>query len=154
MGELGQDRLEVLAAGEGGGPDLLSDFMRLTALTVPEARSLLAKFGLGALDVERPIGTLSPGERTRAQLACFQATGVNFLVLDEPTNHLDLPAIEQLEAALGSYEGTLLIVTHDRRLLAGLHITHRVEVADGKVSVELTAASGNFPSAAGPKNPQ
>ncbi len=128
--------------------------MRATGLTVPEARSLLAKFGLGALDVERPIGTLSPGERTRAQLACFQAAGVNFLVLDEPTNHLDLPAIEQLEAALGSYEGTLLIVTHDRRLLAGLHITHRVEVADGKVRVELTAASGRLPPVAAPRNPQ
>jgi ATPase subunit of ABC transporter with duplicated ATPase domains len=152
VGELGQDRLEVLVAGDGGGPDLLSDFMRVTALMVPEARSLLAKFGLGAPDVERPIGTLSPGERTRAQLACFQAAGVNFLVLDEPTNHLDLPAIEQLEAALGSYEGTLLIVTHDRRLLAGLHVTHRVEVADGKVSVELNAASRGLPSVAGPRN--
>jgi ATPase subunit of ABC transporter with duplicated ATPase domains len=135
-GELGQDRLEVLVAGGSGGPDLLSRFMQATGLTVPEARSLLAKFGLGALDVDRPIATLSPGERTRAQLACFQAIGVNFLVLDEPTNHLDLPAIEQLEAALAAYQGTLLIVTHDRRLLAGLRVTHRVEVVDGKVKVE------------------
>ena len=110
--------------------------MRATGLTVPEARSLLAKFGLGAGDVDRAIATLSPGERTRAQLACFQATGVNFLVLDEPTNHLDLPAIEQLEAALDQYEGTLLIVTHDRRLLAGLSVTHRVEVGDGQVKVQ------------------
>ena len=135
-GELGQDRSEALAIGAGGGPDLLSDFMRATGLTVPEARSLLAKFGLGAGDVDRAIATLSPGERTRAQLACFQATGVNFLVLDEPTNHLDLPAIEQLEAALDQYEGTLLIVTHDRRLLAGLSVTHRVEVGDGQVKVQ------------------
>jgi ATPase subunit of ABC transporter with duplicated ATPase domains len=134
-GELGQERSDVLALGDARGPDLLADFMRATGLAVPEARSLLAKFGLGAADVDRPIATLSPGERTRAQLACFQAVGVNFLVLDEPTNHLDLPAIEQLEAALGAYEGTLLIVSHDRRLLAGLRVTHRVEVADGKVSV-------------------
>jgi ATPase subunit of ABC transporter with duplicated ATPase domains len=61
--------------------------------------------------------------------------GVNFLVLDEPTNHLDLPAIEQLEAALASYEGTLLIVTHDRRMLEGLRLTHRADVSDGRVRV-------------------
>ena len=66
----------------------------------------------------RPAATLSPGERTRAALALLQARGVNLLVLDEPTNHLDLPAIEQLESALASYPGTLLLVTHDRRMLA------------------------------------
>ena len=65
----------------------------------------------------RPAATLSPGERTRAALALLQARGVNLLVLDEPTNHLDLPAIEQLESALASYPGTLLLVTHDRRML-------------------------------------
>jgi ATPase subunit of ABC transporter with duplicated ATPase domains len=135
-GELGQERSAVLAPGAAGGPNLLADFMRATGLTVPEARSLLAKFELGAGDVDRPVATLSPGERTRAQLACFQAAGVNFLVLDEPTNHLDLPAIEQLEGALGAYEGTLLIVSHDRRLLAGLRVTHRVEVVDGTVTVD------------------
>ena len=67
----------------------------------------------------RPAATLSPGERTRAALALLQARGVNLLVLDEPTNHLDLPAIEQLESALASYPGTLLLVTHDRRMLDG-----------------------------------
>jgi ATPase subunit of ABC transporter with duplicated ATPase domains len=134
-GELGQERSAVLAAPAARGPDLLADFMRETGLTVPEARSLLAKFGLAAEDVGRPIATLSPGERTRAQLACFQAVGVNFLVLDEPTNHLDLPAIEQLESALAVYEGTLLIVSHDRRLLAGLRVTHRVEVTGGNVTI-------------------
>ena len=67
----------------------------------------------------RPAGTLSPGERTRAALALLQARGVNLLVLDEPTNHLDLPAIEQLESALAGYPGTLLLVTHDRRMLDG-----------------------------------
>ena len=65
----------------------------------------------------RPAATLSPGERTRAALALLQARGVNLLVLDEPTNHLDLPAIEQLESALAGYPGTLLLVTHDRRML-------------------------------------
>jgi ATPase subunit of ABC transporter with duplicated ATPase domains len=97
----------------------------------------LAKFGLGAEHVDRPLATLSPGERTRAQLACFQAVSVNFLVLDEPTNHLDLPAIEQLEMALDAYEGTLLIVSHDRRLLEDLRVTHQAEVEEGQV--KLTA---------------
>ena len=82
-----------------------------------EVRTLLAKFGLVSDRVLRPSSGLSPGERTRAALALLQARGVNLLVLDEPTNHLDLPAIEQLESALDSYDGTLLLVSHDRRLL-------------------------------------
>ena len=79
--------------------------------------------GEGAPEVTRPTATLSPGERTRALLALFQARGVNFLILDEPSNHLDLPALEQLEQALDSYEGTLLLVTHDRALLEAMRIT-------------------------------
>ena len=74
----------------------------------------------------RPAATLSPGERTRAALALLQARGVNLLVLDEPTNHLDLPAIEQLEQALASYPGTLLLVSHDRRLLDAVTVTRRI----------------------------
>ena len=58
---------------------------------------------------------------------------MNCLVLDEPTNHLDLPAIEQLESALDAYEGTLLLVTHDRRLLDAVHVTRTLQVADGRV---------------------
>ena len=98
-----------------------------------EVRTLLAKFGLVADHVLRPAATLSPGERTRAALALLQARGVNLLVLDEPTNHLDLPAIEQLESALAAYPGTLLLVTHDRRMLAAVHTTRQLEVVDGKV---------------------
>ena len=97
-------------------------------LTLSEARSLLAKFGLEAEQVTRPAGTLSPGERTRAELAVFQALGVNFLVLDEPTNHLDLPAIEQLEAALRRFAGTLVLVTHDRRMLESVELTRTLEL--------------------------
>ena len=99
-----------------------------------EVRTLLAKFGLKAAHVLRPAATLSPGERTRAALALLQARGVNLLVLDEPTNHLDLPAIEQLESALDSYTGTLLLVTHDRRMLDAVHTTRHLELADGKVT--------------------
>lgn len=100
-----------------------------------EVRTLLAKFGLKADQVTSVVGALSPGERTRASLALLQARGVNVLVLDEPTNHLDLPAIEQLEEALESYEGSLLLVTHDRRLLENIRLDTRWDVRDGKVSV-------------------
>ncbi|MCB5906049.1 ABC-F family ATP-binding cassette domain-containing protein [Streptomyces pinistramenti] len=99
-----------------------------------DVRTLLAKFGLKAAHVLRPARTLSPGERTRAALALLQGRGVNLLVLDEPTNHLDLPAIEQLESALASYPGTLLLVTHDRRMLDAVHTTRRIEVADGRIA--------------------
>jgi ATPase subunit of ABC transporter with duplicated ATPase domains len=99
-----------------------------------EVRTLLAKFGLKAAHVLRPAATLSPGERTRAALALLQARGVNLLVLDEPTNHLDLPAIEQLEAALASYDGTLLLVTHDRRMLDAVDTTRRLVVDGGRVT--------------------
>jgi ATPase subunit of ABC transporter with duplicated ATPase domains len=99
-----------------------------------DLRTLLAKYGLTRAHVTRPAGNLSPGERTRAALALLQARGVNLLVLDEPTNHLDLPAIEQLESALATYPGTLLLVTHDRRMLAAVHTTRRLHVADGVVT--------------------
>ncbi|SDE25710.1 ABC-F family ATP-binding cassette domain-containing protein [Streptomyces prasinopilosus] len=118
-----------------GTESLLDAFRAGVPDTEPaEVRTLLAKFGLKADHVTRPAATLSPGERTRAALALLQGRGVNLLVLDEPTNHLDLPAIEQLESALDSYGGTLLLVTHDRRMLDAVHVTRRLEVADGKVT--------------------
>ena len=103
-------------------------------MTPADIRTLLAKFGLRAAHVLRPADTLSPGERTRAALALLQARGVNLLVLDEPTNHLDLPAIEQLESALAAYPGTLLLVTHDRRMLDAVATSRRIEVAEGRVT--------------------
>jgi ATPase subunit of ABC transporter with duplicated ATPase domains len=99
-----------------------------------EVRTLLAKYGLKADHVLRAAGSLSPGERTRAALALLQARGVNLLVLDEPTNHLDLPAIEQLEQALESFPGTLLLVSHDRRLLDAVRLTRRLHVEAGAVT--------------------
>ena len=68
-------------------------------------------------------------------LARFAAQGVNCLVLDEPTNHLDLPAIEQLEAALDGYDGTLLLVTHDRALLDAVRVTRSITASGEPVEV-------------------
>ncbi|KRE96263.1 heme ABC transporter ATP-binding protein [Nocardioides sp. Soil774] len=105
------------------------------AMTQAEVRTLLAKFGLKADHVTSRVGRLSPGERTRAAMALLQARGVNLLVLDEPTNHLDLPAIQQLEEALASYDGALLLVSHDRRLLENVRLDQRWEVDGGQVVV-------------------
>jgi ATPase subunit of ABC transporter with duplicated ATPase domains len=109
LGELEQDRAALT------GPQTLLDVFR--DYEEGTARTLLAKFGLGADDVLRPAVSLSPGERTRAGLALLTARGVNCLVLDEPTNHLDVEAIEELERALSAYDGTVILVTHDRRFL-------------------------------------
>jgi len=131
VGEVDQARGAFL-----GEEPLLSAFGAAAGgMATADVRTLLAKFGLRAAHVLRPAATLSPGERTRAALALLQARGVNLLVLDEPTNHLDLPAIEQLESALASYPGTLLLVTHDRRMLTAVATNRRVEVADGRVAV-------------------
>jgi ATPase subunit of ABC transporter with duplicated ATPase domains len=118
-----------------GGEPLVDAFQAAVPGLLPaDARTLLAKFGLRSAHVLRPAASLSPGERTRAGLALLQASGVNLLVLDEPTNHLDLPAIEQLESALRSYPGTLLLVTHDRRMLDAVAVNRRIEVYAGRVT--------------------
>ena len=123
IGELGQRRERFFSDAA-----LLGVFSEEAGMLVRDARSLLAKFGLGAEHVERTAATLSPGERTRAELALLMAKGVNCLVLDEPTNHLDLPAIEQLEQALAAWDGTLLLVSHDRRLLDAVDLTRRIDL--------------------------
>jgi ATPase subunit of ABC transporter with duplicated ATPase domains len=130
VGEVDQAR--ALFLGDRTLHDAFGD--EVPAMVTSDMRTLLAKFGLTADHVRRPAATLSPGERTRAALALLQARGVNLLVLDEPTNHLDLPAIEQLEAALAGYPGTLLLVTHDRRMLAAVATNRRLVVADGRVT--------------------
>jgi ATPase subunit of ABC transporter with duplicated ATPase domains len=126
VGHLGQDR----TAGSGS---LLDALRERTELSVEEARALLAKFDLGAEHAARAEADLSPGERSRAGLAMLVARGTNLLLLDEPSNHLDLDAIEELERALAGYDGSLVVVSHDRRLLAGLHLTRRVEVTAGRI---------------------
>jgi len=130
VGEIDQAR----ARFESAAPLLDAFATQAPDLAPADIRTLLAKYGLRAEHVTRPATTLSPGERTRAGLALLQARGVNLLVLDEPTNHLDLPAIEQLEQALESYPGTLLLVTHDRRMLDAVQTNRRLRVAAGHVT--------------------
>jgi len=115
--------------GPFAGPEpLLGAFAAASGLDTASARSLLARFALGADDVHRRGSSLSPGERSRATLGLLAARGVNTLVLDEPTNHLDLEAIEQLEAALEGFPGTAVLVTHDRRFLGAFGATRTLEL--------------------------
>ncbi|KHO25657.1 ABC-F family ATP-binding cassette domain-containing protein [Mycolicibacterium setense] len=130
IGEIDQARADFTGAGQ-----LVDRFERLVPeWSTADVRTLLAKFGLRADHVERAVDDLSPGERTRAGLALLQARGTNVLVLDEPTNHLDLPAIEQLEQALESYDGALLLVTHDRRMLQNVRLDRSWSVDNGRVA--------------------
>ena len=136
VGTLGQDRRAL-----SEDRDVVRYVSDRCALTLSVTRSLLAKFGLGPLEVTRSARTLSPGQRTRVELAIFQALGVNFLVLDEPTNHLDLVAIEQLERALATFGGTLLVTSHDRRLLDGLHFTRAFAMDGGQLEERKVESS-------------
>ena len=122
-GAIGQQR-----GAYAGASTLVDEFVRRSRLVRVDARTLLAKFGLGADHIGRPGASLSPGERTRAHLAELQARGVNLLVLDEPTNHLDLEAVEQLELALAEYDGTLVVVSHDRRFLERVAPTREISL--------------------------
>ena len=130
IGEIDQARADF------SGPGRLVDRFEqwVPSWSTADVRTLLAKFGLRADHVERAVEELSPGERTRAGLALLQARGTNVLVLDEPTNHLDLAAIEQLEQALESYDGALLLVTHDRRMLANVRLDRSWVVDNGRVA--------------------
>ncbi|CAN5505915.1 ABC-F family ATP-binding cassette domain-containing protein [soil metagenome] len=129
IGEIDQARADFT-----GAERLVDRFeARVPSWSIADVRTLLAKFGLGADHVERAVDDLSPGERTRAGLALLQAVGTNVLVLDEPTNHLDLPAIEQLEEALETFEGALLLVTHDRRMLQNVRLDRSWLVDNGQV---------------------
>jgi ATPase subunit of ABC transporter with duplicated ATPase domains len=130
VGEIDQARSEFSGTGR-----LIDRFeQRVPSWPTADVRTLLAKFGLRADHVERAVDELSPGERTRAGLALLQARGTNVLVLDEPTNHLDLPAIEQIEQALQAYDGALLLVTHDRRMLRNVRLDRSWRVDNGQVT--------------------
>ena len=115
--------------------ELINEF----GITIERARSELARLEIYTDVATKPIVSMSGGEKTRVALAKLILTGANFLILDEPTNHLDLPAREAIEAALMEFDGTLLIVTHDRYLLE--KVTSRVIELNNQVASTSTNQS-------------
>lgn len=107
---------------EGLNPDnsVLDELLTVRLLPLSEARNYLASFLFTGDDVFRPVSTLSGGERGRLALAKLALAGANFLVLDEPTNHLDIESQEILQDVLAQYDGTILLVSHDRYLIDAL----------------------------------
>jgi ATP-binding cassette, subfamily F, member 3 len=116
VGYLSQHADEI-GAGGPPGQTVVEATQRATKLTPNKARALLGHFLFSGEDAEKPLDGLSGGERRRLSLAILVASGANVLILDEPTNHLDLESREALEDALRSFEGSLLLVSHDRALL-------------------------------------
>jgi ATPase subunit of ABC transporter with duplicated ATPase domains len=117
VARLGQRRGDLT-----GEQPLVARFRALTGAGENAARAALAAYGLDAATVERPAATLSPGERTRAELALLAHRGAGCLLLDEPTNHLDIDALQTLEAALEGWPGALVVATHDERLRRNLRL--------------------------------
>jgi ATP-binding cassette subfamily F protein 3 len=116
----------------GDQGSVLEAAQRETSLTPNKARALLGRFLFSGEDAEKPLSGLSGGERQRLSLAILVHSGANVLVLDEPTNHLDVESREALEDALRGFDGSLLLVSHDRALLDAVG-TRTVAVEDGEL---------------------
>ncbi len=114
VGYLSQHTEELSA---GSARTVVEATTHLTGLTPNKARALLGRFMFSGEEAEKPLDGLSGGERRRLSLAVLVHSGANVLILDEPTNHLDLESRESLEHALGEFQGSLLLVSHDRALL-------------------------------------
>src|SRR5690606_28445619 len=93
---------------------VLEELMRHKNIGIQAARHYLAPYLFSGDDVFKEVSSLSGGERGRLALAILALQGANLLLLDEPTNHLDIPAQEVLQTVLESYDGTIILVTHDR----------------------------------------
>jgi ATP-binding cassette subfamily F protein 3 len=113
---------------------VIDELLTVRYLQQSEARKYLAQFLFTGDDVFRPVATLSGGERGRLALAKLALDGANFLLLDEPTNHLDIPSQEILQDVLDAFNGTILLVSHDRYLIDAL-ATQIWDIQPGKMTV-------------------
>ena len=123
-------------AHDGFDPDnqVIDELLRHKHMLIGQARSYLAQYLFRGEDVFKPVRQLSGGERGRLALAILALGGANFLLLDEPTNHLDIPAQEVLQEVLEHFDGTILLVSHDRYLVDRL-ATQIWELHDGLMHV-------------------
>jgi len=117
---------------------VLQSVLPLTGQDEQVARGLLGRFQFGPDEVEKRVGMLSGGERSRLRLLTLLVGDANFLLLDEPTNHLDMGSVEALADALEDYTGTILLVTHDRHLIDRV-ATRVLEIDDGRLLNHLSA---------------
>jgi ATP-binding cassette subfamily F protein 3 len=112
--------------------NVLETVLRARPMTETDARNFLHLFLFGGDSVFKPVGTCSLGEQSRLQLALLVLGGCNLLLLDEPLNHLDIEGREHFEEALDAFEGTVIVISHDRAFLE--HVAEQVlEVRDGRV---------------------
>ncbi|HET6614841.1 MAG TPA: ATP-binding cassette domain-containing protein, partial [Dehalococcoidia bacterium] len=118
---------------------VMQELISTGAITRDRAFGVLAQFLFRTNDLEKRVGDLSGGERNRLQLAKLMTLQPDFLVLDEPTNHLDIPACEAIEEALANFNGTLLVVSHDRYFLDKI-VSRVIEVRDAN----FASFDGNF----------
>jgi len=109
----------------------LSYLMEQAKLDISSAYSKLAQFGIDEISSKRTIAELSPGGRARLILAYFSAISINTLVLDEPTNHLDLESLEALEQTISSYDGSVILVSHDRFFLEKTNVDSTYLLTEG-----------------------
>ena len=107
---------------------VLDLFFEQVDLLQTEGRKYLARFGLKEADVDKKVGDLSPGQRSRLFLALVMAQQAECLFLDEPTNHLDLEGLEALEKALLDYKGALVIISHDRRFIETIGFDQEIKL--------------------------
>ena len=110
-----------------------------------EARAFLGHFLFDPEQLHRPIGTLSPGERSRLLIAMLVSSGAELLLLDEPTNHLDFDSLDVVEEALRQFRGTIVAVSHDRAFIDNIGCTRRIQVANGLLSESPSACTGSVP---------
>lgn len=130
VGYLSQEHNELSSKNS-----VLDELTSQSGIDKTDAYRLLRKFLLPVEKISQPVETLSSGEKSKLLLAGIMVSGANLIILDEPTNHLDIPSREAIEEAVANYEGTLVVVSHDRYFLDRIGITNYIGLSNGRIIV-------------------